>query len=45
LKLYIEPSIGASNQISVNLAKWFREDSFKLVNHKQELPMEAMDIF
>ena len=44
-KLYIEPSIGASNQISINLAKWFREDSFKLVNHKQELPMEAMDIF
>ena len=27
-KLYIEPSIGASYQISINLAKWFRRRFF-----------------
>jgi hypothetical protein len=39
---YTEPSKGASYQISINLAKWLREDFFELANHKQELPMAAI---
>jgi uncharacterized membrane protein len=37
-KLNTEPSIGASHQISVHLAKHFQ----KKTNQKQELPMAAM---
>jgi hypothetical protein len=41
-KLYTEPSIGASYQISVHLATWFqRRRSFRN-NQKKELPMVAM---
>ena len=43
-KLYTEPSIGTYYQISINLAKWFQRRIFKLANHKQELPMAAMEI-
>ena len=45
-KLNTEPSIGASHQISVHLAKQltnFREEEFqKSTNQKQELPMAAV---
>ena len=40
--LYIEPSIDASYQVSVHLAKRFREDFLKSANQKQELPVAAM---
>ena len=36
-KLYTEHSIGASYQISIKIF-------FQLANHKQELPMAAMEI-
>jgi hypothetical protein len=42
MKLYTESSMGASYQISINLAKWFWRRFLKLTNHKQELPMAAM---
>ena len=42
-KLYTEPSIGASYQISVHLANRFQRRFFyKSTNQKQELPMVAM---
>jgi hypothetical protein len=43
-KLYTEPSIGASYQISVHLAAWFQRRRFleKSTNQKQELPMVAI---
>jgi hypothetical protein len=42
-KLNTEPSIGASHQISVHLAKQFQRRRFlELTNQKQELPMAAM---
>jgi hypothetical protein len=41
--LYKEPSIDASYQVSVNLAKRFRRRSLKKsANQKQELPVAAM---
>ena len=41
--LYWGPSIDASYQVSVHLAKRFRgEDFFKSANKKQELPVVAM---
>ena len=43
-KLNTEPSIGASHQVSVHLAKQFqkRRFFFKSTNQKKELPMAAM---
>jgi hypothetical protein len=42
-KLNTEPSIGASHQVSVHLAKRFqRKDFKKSANQKQELPVAAM---
>ena len=41
-KLYIEPSIGASYQISVHLATRFQRRRFFRNNQKKELPMVAM---
>ena len=42
-KLNTEPSIGASHQISVHLAKQFQRRRFKKsANQKQELPVAAM---
>jgi hypothetical protein len=42
-KLYTEPSIGASYQISVHLANRFQRIIFFLeINQKQELPVVAM---
>ena len=41
--LYRGPSIDASYQVSVHLAKWFRRRRFfKSANQKQELPVAAM---
>ena len=40
-KLYSEPSIGASYQISINLAKWFQRRFF-VANNKQELSMASI---
>jgi hypothetical protein len=41
--LYRGPSIDASYQVSVHLAKRFREeDFFKSANQKQEFPVVAM---
>jgi hypothetical protein len=40
--LYRGPSIDASYQVSVHLAKRFRRRFFKLANQKQELPVAAM---
>ena len=42
--LYRGPSIDASYQVSIHLAKQFqrREDFKKLANQKQELPVAAM---
>ena len=41
--LYRGPSIDASYQVLVHLAKRFRgEDFLKLANQKQELPVAAM---
>ena len=40
--LYRGPSIDASYQVSVHLAKRFREDFLKSANQKQELPVAAM---
>jgi hypothetical protein len=40
-KLYTEPSIGASHQISVHLAKQFQR-RFLETNLKQELPVAAI---
>jgi hypothetical protein len=41
--LYSGPSIDASYQVPVHLAKRFRgEDFFKSANQKQELPVSAM---
>jgi hypothetical protein len=41
--LYREPSIDASYQVSVHLAKWFQRRRFKKsANQKQELPVAAM---
>ena len=40
--LYRGPSIDASYQVSVHLAKRFREDCLKSANQKQELPVVAM---
>ena len=46
-KLYTEPSIGASYQISDQLATRFQRRRFfqKSNNHKQELPVAAMFVF
>jgi hypothetical protein len=42
-KLNTEPSIGASHQISVHLAKQFQRRNFLEINNlKQELPVVAM---
>ena len=43
-KLYRGPSIDASYQVLVHLAKWFQRRRFlkKSVNQKQELPVAAM---
>jgi hypothetical protein len=43
-KIYRGPSIDASNQVSVHLAKRFQKRRFlkKLANQKQELPVAAM---
>jgi hypothetical protein len=42
-KLNTEPSIGASHQVVVHLAKQFQRRTFlKSTNQKQELPMAAM---
>ena len=41
-KLYTEPSIDASYQISVHLATWFQRRRFYRNNQKQELLMVAM---
>ena len=41
-KLNTEPSIGASHQVSVYLAKWFQKDFQKSTDQKQELPVVAM---
>jgi hypothetical protein len=40
--LYRGPSIDASYQVSVHLAKRFRRRFLKLANQKQELPVAAM---
>jgi hypothetical protein len=40
-KLNTEPSIGASNQISLHLAKQFQRRFFLEIN-QQELPVAAM---
>jgi hypothetical protein len=41
--LYRGPSIDASYQVSVHLAKWFQRRFLKKsVNQKQELPVVAM---
>jgi hypothetical protein len=43
--LYRGPSIDASYQVSVHLAKRFRRRRFfKIANQKQELPVAAMFI-
>jgi hypothetical protein len=41
---YRRPSIDASYQVSVHLAKWFQRRRFlkKMVNQKQKLPVAAM---
>jgi hypothetical protein len=39
--IYRRHSIDASYQVSVHLAKRFREDLKKLANQKQELPVAA----
>ena len=41
-KLNTEPSIGASQQVSVHLAKQFQRRFLESTNQKQELPMAAM---
>jgi hypothetical protein len=41
-KLYIDPSIGASYQISVHLATRFQRRRYFRNNQKKELPMVAM---
>jgi hypothetical protein len=41
-KLNTEPSIGASHQVSVHLAKQFQRRRFLEIDQKQELPMVAM---
>ena len=42
-KLNTEPSIGATHQISVRLAKQFQRRRFlEMTKQKQELPMAAM---
>ena len=42
-KVYRGPSIDASYQVSVHLAKWFQRRRFKKsANQKQELPVAAM---
>jgi hypothetical protein len=41
-KLYTEPSIGASYQISVHLATRFQRRRYFRNNQKKELPMVAM---
>jgi hypothetical protein len=38
----LEPSIGASHQILVHLASFRKEDFYKSINQKQELPIAAM---
>jgi hypothetical protein len=41
--LYREPSIDASNQVSVHLAKWFRRRRLlKIGQSEKELPVVAM---
>ena len=41
--LYRGPSIDASYQVSVHLAKWFQRRRFlESTNQKQELPVAAM---
>jgi hypothetical protein len=42
--VYRGPSIDASYQVSVHLAKWFHRRRFlkKSSNHKQNLPVAAM---
>lgn len=42
MKFYTVPSIGASYQISINLAKCFREFFLKLANYNQELPTTSI---
>jgi hypothetical protein len=43
-KLNTDPSIGASHQVSIHLAKQFQRRNFleKSTNQKQELPVAAM---
>jgi hypothetical protein len=43
-KLNTDPSIGASHQVSIHLAKQFQRRIFleKSINQKQELPVAAM---
>ena len=40
--LYRGPSIDASYQVSVHLAKWFQKRRFFSTNQKQELPVAAI---
>ena len=40
--LYRGPSIDASYQVSVHLAKWFQKRRFFSTNQKQELPVSAI---
>jgi hypothetical protein len=44
--LYRGPSIDASYQVSVHLAKWFQRRRLKKIsaNQKQELPVAAMSV-
>jgi hypothetical protein len=43
--IYRGPSIYASDQVSVHLAKRFREDFWNSTNQKQELPVTGMFFF
>jgi hypothetical protein len=40
--LYRAPTIDASYQVSVHLAKWFQRRFLNSANQKQELPMAVM---